>query len=158
MSDPLQDAARVRLPPPLAYLGAVLAGILCQAFLFPLSFELGTPARIALTALPVLLGLALAGAALGLFRRTGQEPEPWKPTPEIVSTGVYRISRNPMYVGMGLIQLGIGVGAQNGWILLLLPLALALVHATAIRHEEAYLERKFGADYLAYKKAVRRWL
>lgn len=152
------DAAAVRLPPPIAYVGAVLAGLLCQWLVAPLSFQLGLPLRIGAATLAVGLGLALIAAAIGLFRRSGQKPEPWKPTPEVVSSGVYRITRNPMYVGMALIQLGIGIGAQNGWILLLIPVALAVVYATAVRHEEAYLERKFGAGYLDYKRSVRRWL
>ena len=153
-----RDAASVRLPPPLVYLGAVLAGVLGQWLLAPLSFPLGPGLRIGAAVLAAGLGLALIAAAIGLFRRSGQDPEPWKPTPEIVSSGVYRITRNPMYVGMALIQLGIGIGARNGWILLLVPVAVAVVYATAVRHEEAYLERKFGDAYLDYKRSVRRWL
>jgi len=152
------DAAAVRVPPPLVYLGAVLAGLLCQWLVVPLSFQLGAGLRIGAAAVAVGLGLALIAAAIGLFRRSGQNPEPWKPTPEVVSGGVYRITRNPMYVGMAWIQLGIGIGAQNGWILLLVPVSLAGVYAVAVRHEEAYLERKFGAGYLAYRRSVRRWL
>ncbi len=158
MEEAKPDAAAVRLPPPLVYLGAVIAGVLCQAFLVALRFELGAALRIGASAFFVLLGVAMLAGAIGLFRRTGQDPQPWKPTPVIVSSGVYRLTRNPMYVGMAAIQLGIGIGAQNGWILLLLPVVLAIVYASAIRHEEAYLERKFGAAYLDYKRSVRRWL
>jgi protein-S-isoprenylcysteine O-methyltransferase Ste14 len=71
---------------------------------------------------------------------------------------VYRLTRNPMYVGMALLQTAIGVGLANAWILAFVPLVLLLVHATAIRHEEAYLERKFGESYASYKRSVRRWL
>ena len=63
-----------------------------------------------------------------------------------------------MYVGMALIQIGIGVALANGWILAFVPVVLVVVYATAIRHEEAYLERKFGEGYLVYKRSVRRWL
>ncbi len=158
MDQATPDAASVRLPPPLVYLAAVMAGFLGQATVAPLGFELGAVLRIGASALFALLGAALLAGAIGLFRRTGQDPEPWKPTPVIVSSGVYRLTRNPMYVGMAAIQLGIGIAAQNGWILLLLPVVLAIVYASAIRHEEAYLERKFGAAYLDYKRSVRRWL
>ena len=76
----------------------------------------------------------------------------------LISTGVYRITRNPMYVGMALLQTGIGIGFANGWIISLVPPVLAIIYATAIRPEEAYLERKFGDPYTEYKRSVRRWL
>jgi protein-S-isoprenylcysteine O-methyltransferase Ste14 len=79
-------------------------------------------------------------------------------TPEIISSGVYRATRNPMYLGMILLQIGIGIGLANGWILVLIPLVLVIINATAIRHEEAYLEGKFGDTYTAYKASVRRWI
>ncbi|MCI0671698.1 MAG: isoprenylcysteine carboxylmethyltransferase family protein, partial [Myxococcaceae bacterium] len=72
--------------------------------------------------------------------------------------GVYKFTRNPMYLGMTLLQTAIGIGWANGWIIALLPGVLAIIYATAIRHEEAYLERKFGDAYTRYKESVRRWL
>ena len=152
------DGAAVRFPPPLVYLAAVVFGGLLQAFVFPLPLGLSLGLRIGGAAASALFGILLVAAAFGLFRRTGQDPAPWKSTPQIISTGIYRFTRNPMYLGMGLIQAGIGIGFGNGWIIALLPLVLALVYAIAIRHEEAYLERKFGAAYVGYKQSVRRWL
>jgi protein-S-isoprenylcysteine O-methyltransferase Ste14 len=153
-----QDGAAVRIPPPLVYLVAVIAGGLLHEVVLPLPLALAPTVRFGVTAATALLGLALLAGALGLFRRTGQDPKPWKSTPEIVSTGVYRFTRNPMYLGMALLQTAIGVGWANGWIIALVPGVLAIVYATAIRHEEAYLERKFGDAYIRYKESVRRWL
>jgi protein-S-isoprenylcysteine O-methyltransferase Ste14 len=141
MDDNAKDGAAVRIPPPLVYLGAVMFGL-----------------RITVGAAAAVLSLVLVVLANNLFRRTDQDPKPWVTTPEIISTGVYRITRNPMYVGMGLLQIAIGVGLANWWIIILVPVVLAIVYLTAIRHEEAYLERKFGAAYTDYKELVRRWL
>lgn len=153
-----RDGAAVRIPPPLIYLGAVLAGWLLDAAVLPLPLGLAPAPRIASTLLAALLGVAMMGFAVGLFRRSGQDPKPWLATPEIISTGVYRVTRNPMYVGMALLQVAFGIGLATAWILVLVPPVLALVYVTAVRHEEAYLERKFGESYLAYKTSVRRWL
>jgi protein-S-isoprenylcysteine O-methyltransferase Ste14 len=158
METTTHDGAAVRIPPPLVYLGAVVLGGLLHALVLPLPLPLSIPLRIAGAAVAGALGIGLVSAAMGLFRKIGQDPAPWKPTPEIVSRGVYRLTRNPMYVGMALLQTAIAIGWANGWILLLVPAVLAIVQSTAIRHEEAYLERKFGESYLAYKRSVRRWL
>jgi len=158
MNTPERDGAAVRFPPPFVYLIAVIVGGLLHALVLP--WPLGIPLfpRICIAAAAALAGVAIVANAIGLFRRTGQDPKPWESTPEIISAGIYRFTRNPMYVGMALIQLSIGLALGNLWILAFIPLVLAIVYATAIRHEEAYLERKFGATYLAYKKSVRRWL
>ncbi len=71
---------------------------------------------------------------------------------------MYRFTRNPMYVGMALLQAGIGLALASAWTIALVPVVLAVVYATAVRHEEAYLEEKFGAAYLSYNSSVRRWM
>lgn len=153
-----RDGAAVRIPPPLVYLAAVIVGGVLHGLVWPWRLPLSPGLRIAGAALAAGLGSALLAGAVGLFRRTGQDPKPWESTPEIIASGVYRVTRNPMYVGMALLQLAIGIGWANGWILALLPLVLVVVQTTAIRHEEAYLVRKFGATYTAYRDSVRRWL
>jgi protein-S-isoprenylcysteine O-methyltransferase Ste14 len=157
VADQHGDAATVRFPPPLVYLAAVILGALLHAYVLPFRYDIGFGARIAAGTAIALLGTAVMGGALGLFRRTGQDPKPWKTTPEIITTGVYRFTRNPMYLGMALLQAGIGIGFANGWILALLPPVLVIIYTIAIRPEEAYLESKFGDVYTGYKKSVRRW-
>ena len=110
-------------------------------------------------------GLVVAGAILGLglwsvilFRRSGQDENPWKPTPRIVDSGPFRITRNPMYLQMLLVCVGVAVMLANGWILLLTPFAGWVLQRFAILPEEAYLDRKFGDTYRAYRRRVRRWL
>jgi protein-S-isoprenylcysteine O-methyltransferase Ste14 len=157
MADATTDAAAVRIPPPLVFLAAILVGV-ALGFVAPIPLGLSLGVRTALALVLIGAGLAFGFPAFARMRSTGQNPAPWTSTPEIIGGGAYRLSRNPMYVGMSLFQAGIGVAAANGWILLLVPVSMAVVHATAIRHEEAYLERKFGETYLAYRRSVRRWL
>jgi protein-S-isoprenylcysteine O-methyltransferase Ste14 len=158
MEETEKDGAAVRIPPPSIFLGFVIAGVLLHRYAAPLSLDMSRALRIGLALIPAVPGLVLMGGAIRLFRRTGQDPKPWAPTPEIISTGVYGITRNPMYLGMTLVQAAIGLGLGNGWILLFVPASMAVVQATAIRHEEVYLVRKFGEPYTRYKSSVRRWI
>lgn len=119
---------------------------------------LATPARMIGGGLILAAGAGFLAAALGLFRRARTRPEPWRPTTAIVTTGVYSVTRNPMYVGMALAYAGIAVLADAPTALLLLPLVLVVIHVGVIRREERYLEDKFGPEYLRYKAQVRRWL
>ncbi len=139
-------------------MAGVIIGVVVHAFVMPQPVGLSPGPRVAVAVAAAVLGIVVMGGAIGLFQRTGQDPKPWKSTPEIVSTGVYRMTRNPMYVGMALLQIAIGVGLANWWVIILVPVALAVVYATAVRHEEVYLERKFGDEYTRYKTSVRRWL
>ena len=153
-----RDGASVRIPPPVVYLVAVLAGGLVDRYLFSVPLELPGGVRLGTAAVTTATGIGVMASAIGLFRRTGQDPKPWKSTPEIISAGVYRFTRNPMYVGMALLQAEIGLALASAWIIALVPVVLAVVYATAVRHEEAYLEEKFGAAYLSYNSSVRRWM
>ena len=157
MSDANRDGAAVRFPPPAVYVLALAAGALLQRVL-PLPIPLPIPLRVAGAIALLGAGLALMAGAIGLFRKSGQNPAPWTSTPELIGSGPYRFTRNPMYVSMALLQAGLGVAAANGWIVLLVAPVVAIIQSIAIRHEEAYLERKFGAPYVAYKQRVRRWL
>ena len=106
----------------------------------------------------LLAGLALLASFNMAFQRKGTAVEPWKPTTAIVTTGPYRLTRNPAYLGMALIYAGIAVMSDAFWTLAPLPLVLLIIDRAVIAREERYLERKFGQEYLDYKRSVRRWL
>jgi protein-S-isoprenylcysteine O-methyltransferase Ste14 len=150
--------ARVHFPPPVVFLALVVVGVILQRALWPLAIPLGFWKRIGIGAVVLLAGLSSIISARIWFTRTGQSPIPWKPSPELLVQGIYRHTRNPMYVGVTVIQMGLGVLLDNLWISMLAPVALALVHFIAVRPEEAYLAEKFGDSYLRYKASVRRYL
>ena len=155
-----RDAAAVRVFPPGVPLLTILTGVgLSRIWPIDVGFEFSTPERYWVG------GVIVAGAIFGLglwsvvlFRRTGQSENPWKPTPQIVERGPFRITRNPMYLQMVLVCVGVAVILMDVWILALTPVCAWLLQRFAILPEEAYLERKFGDAYLAYKSRVRRWL
>ncbi|MCP4200591.1 MAG: isoprenylcysteine carboxylmethyltransferase family protein [bacterium] len=152
------DRAAVRFPPVFVFLLAVGAGVLLDRLLLPLPLGLPELVRVSAAWGAALFGTGFIVTALALFHRTRQDPEPWKSTPEMIFKGPYRMTRNPMYLGMALLQGAAGLWKSNGWIIGLLPLALLGVYLIAIRPEEVYLERKFGDAYRDYRARVRRWL
>jgi protein-S-isoprenylcysteine O-methyltransferase Ste14 len=153
-----QGGARVRIPPPLVFTGFIGLGIALRYGVGPLSVPLPRAAQLALGALFAAAAFALGGSAVGLFRRTGQDPAPWTPSPSLIAGGPYRFSRNPMYVSMVMLEVAIGLFLGNLWVVLLAAPALAIVHFTAVVREEAYLEERFGDPYRKYKAEVRRYL
>ena len=158
MNNETTDGAAVRVPPPLSYLAVLAAGIVLNELIWPLPLAFSGSIQLALALAITVPSIALGVGALRLFRATGQNPKPWVATPEIVRTGVYRFTRNPMYLSFALLQAAIGIGLGNLWVVLLVPFSCLLVQITAICPEEAYLEEKFGSEYLDYKESVRRWL
>ena len=156
-TDP-RGGARVRLPPPLVFVVSIGAGVGLRYLVLPPPLPLGRTAQIAVGALIALAALALGGAAFGLFKRTGQDPRPWTPAPELLLGGVYRFTRNPMYVSFMMLQIAIGTMLNNLWVVLGAAPLLLIVHYTAVLPEEAHLDEKFGEPYRAYKKRVRRYL
>lgn len=152
----LPDHADVRVLPPVLFVGSLALGLVLQ-WLLPLHFG-GGGARVTLGLAIVASGVAAGGWTFAWMRRTRQNPDPRQPTPELILGGPFRWSRNPMYVGMALIEAGIGVALGNAWLLLLLAPTLLILRRSAIEPEEEYLGRKFGEAYARYRGEVRRWL
>ena len=152
------DSADVRFPPPLIYIGALAIGIILGRALGVPSLGLGEAARQGLAALLLVGGLGIIIAGAGMFRRLGTAVIPHKPASRLVTSGIYRWTRNPMYLGMAVAYAGVAVLFDSLVSLLLLPIVLFLVQTQVIAKEEAYLERAFGNAYLQYKQRARRWL
>ncbi len=154
-----RSGAAVRFPPPVAGILTIVGGYVIGLSM-PLlaAYELSAPGRYWLGGGTVFLaGLVLGMWPSLMFRKIGQNVTPWSETPEIIIKGPYKFTRNPMYLMMMLVNLGFAIILSETWILILMPgLALVLYHI-AIKHEEIYLEEKFGESYLAYKNTVGRW-
>ena len=146
----------VKFPPPLVYLGGLLAGWLLGGVQPLRAFDDAWADPACLVAM--IAGATLVASALGLFRRAGTDPLPMRPTTALVLSGPYRFTRNPMYLGMALIYLGFALLFDLTWALLLLPLVLLVIRTQVNAREERYLEAKFGEEYRAYRRRVRRWL
>lgn len=105
----------------------------------------------------ILSGIVIALAAEWRFVLAGTATLPTHPTSTIVSDGIFRYTRNPMYLGLSLTVAGVGFLINSWWFLVVLPFAVIAVTKLAIEREERYLEGKFGRDYLGYKARTRRW-
>jgi protein-S-isoprenylcysteine O-methyltransferase Ste14 len=158
MTLPNKDGAKVRFPPPLVFLGAIIAGVIVQPMATPLSLKVAAGIRLAVGVLILVCGTSLVISARIWFTRTRQSPIPWKPTPELILQGPYRFTRNPMYVGVTLFVIGLGLTVNNLWISLFAVPALMAVHFIAVLPEERYLAEKFGESYRNLLARVRRYV
>ncbi len=128
-------------------------------FAIPLSFPPGfltqtsTPVGVILIAIGVTL-VILARRELARYR---QPTDPGRPTSQVVTTGVFSTSRNPLYLGGICVLLGIALVAHLSWFFVLLIPALVACHYVLIVPEEKYLSTKFGEEYRAYTASVHRW-
>jgi protein-S-isoprenylcysteine O-methyltransferase Ste14 len=151
------DTAHVLIRPPLAWGLAVIAGIALDWFV-PLPFLPDDLPAGWLGASVFVLALALVAWAIVTMTRAGSNVPTNRPTTTIVESGPYRFTRNPIYLGMFLSLIGLGIAFDNFWLLLMLvPFALVIRYGVVAR-EEAYLDRKFGDSYRGYRSRVRRWL
>lgn len=108
----------------------------------------------------VALGVLIDLFSMGLFIRTGTSPNPFRPenASQLVSTGLYRFTRNPMYLGLLVLLTGWAIQLGSLTPLALLPLFVITLNTFQIKPEEQALETIFGQEYIAYKTRVRRWI
>ena len=161
------ETAGVIAPPPLIYLvglglGFLLEAVLPGASLADIVSEDGESwvdaLRWVLGGLLLATGVALMGWWAAAFRRAETPMPPWEPTTALVTSGPYKVSRNPAYLADALIYLAVVFMADAPWVLLPLPLVVIVMEHGVIKREERYLERRFGQEYLDFKARRRRWL
>ena len=153
------DRANVIAPPPLIALAAIVFGLLLDG-LFPayvLAVALPRGEHRLVGAVLMRASICLAVPAVLAFRHAGTHVEPWKPASALVTDGIFRFVRNPMYVAMIIFVAGLAILTASDWMLVMcIPLAFTL-HVGVVRREERYLDAKFGGAYRRYCESVPRY-
>ncbi len=154
--DPQERANRLPWPPILY--ASVIAVALALHWLAPLDvLPRGWGWRLIGVAV-ALAGIAIGSAGFMAFRRAGTPVDPTKRAETLVTSGVYAFTRNPMYLGMTLTYLGLGLAFASEWLVILALLMPIALQKLAIEREERHLEARFGDAWRAYAARVRRWL
>ena len=152
------NALELRVPPlALLFISGVLIGLIALGTA-PLAWVY--PTRVAIAASAAIAGLLIAWSGVVSFRRARTTVNPLRPeaATSLVASGIYRYTRNPMYLGMLLVLIGWTVFLARPWALAVLPAFVAYMNRFQIGPEERALEGIFGGEFAAYRRAVRRWL
>lgn len=150
------DSPQVRVPPPLFYALAVLGGFLLN-HQWPMPIGGGMWIK-GLAIVLIVASVVLASSGIRTFRRSRTSIVPVRPARALVVSGPYRFTRNPMYLGLAVLTGAVALLMDTWWPVLLLLPVLFTIQRFVITREEEYLQRRFGAEYLAYSRRVRRWV
>jgi protein-S-isoprenylcysteine O-methyltransferase Ste14 len=150
------DTPGIHIPPPLIFVAGLGPGLLFSSWI---------PTRWLSVMGSRMLGWLLIGSSAALavwsfvtFFRAGTTIRPDQGATVLTIVGPYRFTRNPMYLSLTMLYIGLAILWQSIWALILLPLVLIFIDRQVIAREELHLERRFGADYLQYRSKVRRCL
>jgi len=150
-----RDTAGVIAPPPLIFLAFLLLGYVVESVM-P---DNNLPSALQwLGALLIVLGIALGVAFERALSQARTPANPYRKTERLATTGAFSFSRNPGYLAMTIVYVGLSLAADAPWALLFLIPALLVIHFGVIVREERYLERLFGDEYRSYKGRTRRWI
>jgi protein-S-isoprenylcysteine O-methyltransferase Ste14 len=144
-----------RLPPPFFFLVSIIAMILLHLYA-PIGRWINYPWRSAGIVL-IVAGLVLGAGSGMFFRKLGTNPRPGARATLVVKTGPFRFTRNPMYVGLTTILVGVAILLGTFSPLIVLPFFFIFVHTQFVLKEEKLMEEWFGESYLEYKRKTPRW-
>ena len=96
--------------------------------------------------------------SVGLFRQNEEDPNPTTQSNKLITSGIYKYIRNPMYLALVILQIGLGISLSFLHISLMSIFTAIALHYFIIKREETYLKNLFGADYESYKAKSRRWI
>ncbi|AMN38605.1 methyltransferase family protein [Rhodoplanes sp. Z2-YC6860] len=153
------DRPNLMVFPPLLLIATIALAAVLQWW-WPLGVlgGLGQRWRIPVGAALMLLGIVLTALGGRTLVRRGTNVNPLRPALALATDGIFRWSRNPMYVGGGPLMLGLAIAFGIDWLLLLMIPSGLLLHFGVVRREERYLVGKFGEEYRRYCAAVPRYL
>lgn len=153
------SGADVRVPPPVVYLGGFLATwLLNQRLEFLIDGKGARAPQAGLGLVALAAGVSLAVWAVATLRRARVPILPWQPVPALVTSGPYRFTRNPIYVGLTFAYVGAALVVNWAWALVLLPVVLIVMNVAVVEPEERYLGAAFPDVYASFSANVRRWL
>jgi len=155
-NEPLANPG-IHFPPPFIYVAGIILGWLVDR-LRPLPIAGPHVLRVLLAIACVLAWLLLAGAAFRVFRREHTTIIPNQPASALATTGIYSRTRNPMYLSLAILYIGVALILDSWWPILIEPLVLVVVDRLVIAREERYLTQAFPHVYDEYRRRVRRWL
>ena len=158
MSESHEDHPEVSLHPPSIFISALLIGFIMRVFLGGFMSLVPGVVGEGIGGAMMVAALMLAVASISTFAEAGETLRPATPSRQLFTEGPYRRSRNPIYLAMTLFGVGFGVATLDLWIILASLCAAALINFLVIPQEEAYLARRFGAEYALYRERTRRWL
>jgi len=154
-----KDGVNVVVKPPILFLAFIVLGI---ALRFMVKLTIFSESRVGYGyfagGLLILSGVSLIIWAAKTFRKLGETPHHGKLIHKIIASGPFKFTRNPMYLSMASIYIGLSLIINTYWLLLFLPIMLIILRYDVILREEKYLEKKFKEEYVSYKSRVRRWI
>lgn len=153
-----KDSAQVKTIPPLIPLAFIALSWLVNTYIYVLPIPIAVDIQSIIAYFFMFDAIVLFSFSLYFFFITRQNPEPHTPTNALYTRGIFRITRNPIYLGFLAAQIVVAIQLNNLYVILTLPLVFWLLNKWVIEPEETYLQKLFGQEYLDYKKKVRRWL
>jgi len=151
-----KDHADVRIAPPILTIVFIVIAYVAK---WTIPFPLVVPNILRNIGFAlIVIGFLLGIAAFTEFRKARTTVDPHGSVSSIVTLGIYRFTRNPIYLGFLLMLIGIPLNSGTYWGIILVPIFMYFMNQLVIKREEAYLEKKFGDVYTSYKSRVRRWL
>ncbi|MEO5648729.1 MAG: isoprenylcysteine carboxylmethyltransferase family protein [Ginsengibacter sp.] len=153
-----EDNPGIYIPPPVIFAAIFIVAFYIQKII-PVTDTLFQKNGVKIAAVIFLL-IALYFLARGVlkFIKSGNTLITMHPASSLQDSGIYRFTRNPMYVGLICLYVALACSIGNWWHIIFLPVLIVIMQEYVIKREEKYLEREFGQQYLDYKKKVRRWL
>lgn len=151
------DNAGVKIIAPLIYFGFFVFGAILQ-YIFPIPVLLPKIIAWLIGWVIALVSLIVVILGLRVFRAANNPVMPYKPVSSLMIQGVFKLTRNPLYLSLLLLYIGISIFINFWWPIVFVPVLIVMINQLVIAKEEAYLTRRFGKEYQQYCEHVRRWI